>query len=335
MRGQYLARGFEVGRGVDAARHGVDNSDVDPHAGLERPQLFQLLLLLQRRGRQSDEAFERRAAISIEADVMVARAFAVGRSGAGEIERAQPPGADQRADCLHDVGIRGLFLGVDFRSQRRDIDLGVGERHQHIADIVRAYGRKIALQIDDDLGLPARIEGAERLKNPVRTGRVVGAGHDGFPAMGGDHGGDLGRVGCDRDPADFGGFRPAQHVDDHRQASHLQQRLAGQARGGHAGRNQHQNTGIDHQEVGPGPTVRKWWGLVKSQSIYTGCQSTGKPISDACLGCGAKGRFLALSAAVSRRPKVDIPGLEPDPKWTPSNSIKFSVPFSVPASFCW
>ena len=35
------------------------------------------------------------------------------------------------------------------------------------------------------------------------------------------------------------------------------------------------------------------------------------------------------------RPKVDFPALEPDPKWTPSNSIKFSVPFWAPALFCW
>ena len=39
--------GYEVGRGVDAARHGVDDGDVDPHAGLERPQLLELLLPLQ------------------------------------------------------------------------------------------------------------------------------------------------------------------------------------------------------------------------------------------------------------------------------------------------
>src|ERR1700721_842988 len=64
--GQYLARGFEVGRSIDAARHGVDNSDVDPHAGLKRPQLFQLFLPFQRRRRQLHEAFERGAAISIK-----------------------------------------------------------------------------------------------------------------------------------------------------------------------------------------------------------------------------------------------------------------------------
>src|SRR5579859_2204712 len=86
--GQDLASGFEVVRGVDAARHGVDNSDVDPHAGLERPQLFQLLLLFQRRGGEADEALQRRAAIGVEPDVMVARPVAMGRGGSGEIKCA-------------------------------------------------------------------------------------------------------------------------------------------------------------------------------------------------------------------------------------------------------
>ena len=47
---QYPAGGFEVGRRIDAARHRVHDTDVDPHAGLERPQLLELLLLFQRRG---------------------------------------------------------------------------------------------------------------------------------------------------------------------------------------------------------------------------------------------------------------------------------------------
>ncbi len=46
--GQYAAGGFEVGRGVDAAGDAVDDGDVDPHPGLQRAQLLELLLLLQR-----------------------------------------------------------------------------------------------------------------------------------------------------------------------------------------------------------------------------------------------------------------------------------------------
>jgi hypothetical protein len=35
-------------------------ADVDPHAGLQRAQLLELLALLERRRRQGDEAVERR-----------------------------------------------------------------------------------------------------------------------------------------------------------------------------------------------------------------------------------------------------------------------------------
>src|ERR1700682_103859 len=68
---QYPAGGFEIGRRIDAAGHRVDDGDVDPHAGLQRPELLEFFLQLQRRGRQPHEALQRRAAIGVEADVMV------------------------------------------------------------------------------------------------------------------------------------------------------------------------------------------------------------------------------------------------------------------------
>ena len=76
---------------------------------------------------------------------------------------------------------------------------------------------------------------------------MIGARHDRLAAMGFDGRGDLRRVGGDRDAADFGGLGPAQHMDDHRQAGDIQQRLAGQAGGGHAGGNQHQSAGFGHR----------------------------------------------------------------------------------------
>ncbi len=113
---------------------------VDPHAGFQRPQLLQFLLPLQRRGRQADKALQRPAAIGVEPDVVVTRPLAVGRGGAGEIERTQPPGADHRAHRFDHVGIERLFLSVDFRRQGRDVDVGVSQRDQHLADIIGADG---------------------------------------------------------------------------------------------------------------------------------------------------------------------------------------------------
>ena len=46
------ARPLQILRRVDAERHLVDDRHVDPHAGFERPQLLQLLALLQRARRK-------------------------------------------------------------------------------------------------------------------------------------------------------------------------------------------------------------------------------------------------------------------------------------------
>src|SRR6185369_7873402 len=105
---QYPTGGFEVGGGVDAARDAVDDGDVDPHPGLQRAQLLELLLLLQRGRGQRHEPFQRGATVGIQANVVVARTVAMGRRGAGEIERTEPFRADRRTDRLHHAG--GLIL---------------------------------------------------------------------------------------------------------------------------------------------------------------------------------------------------------------------------------
>jgi len=75
---------------------------------------------------------------------------------------------------------------------------------------------------------------------------VVGVGQHGLAAMGLHHVGDFQRVGGDRNAPDPGLFRPAQHVDDHRQAGDVQKRLAGQTSGRHAGGNEHQGAVFGH-----------------------------------------------------------------------------------------
>src|ERR1700680_937656 len=83
---QYLASGFEIGRRVDPARHRVDDGGVDPHPGLERPQLLELLPQLQRGRRERDETLQRRTAIGIETDMVVARPVAPGSRGTGKVK---------------------------------------------------------------------------------------------------------------------------------------------------------------------------------------------------------------------------------------------------------
>src|SRR6266478_7763561 len=83
---QYLTRGFEISRRIDAARHRVHDRDVDPHARLDRPELFELFPQLQRGRGQRHKALQRRAAIGIKADVMVARPVAPGGCGTGKVK---------------------------------------------------------------------------------------------------------------------------------------------------------------------------------------------------------------------------------------------------------
>ena len=80
---------LEIVGSIDAERNRVNERHVDAHAVLERAQLLEALALLERGRPQPDEALERRAAKSIDADVMVERPFSVGGRGAREQQGAQ------------------------------------------------------------------------------------------------------------------------------------------------------------------------------------------------------------------------------------------------------
>src|ERR1700737_1206136 len=90
---QYAPGGFKISRRIDAAWHRVDDGDVDPHAGLDRPQLLEFLLPLQGRRGECNKTLQRLTAIGIEADMMVARSVTPGGCGARKVKRAQPPRA--------------------------------------------------------------------------------------------------------------------------------------------------------------------------------------------------------------------------------------------------
>src|SRR6266702_2072828 len=83
---QDLARAGEVGGSIDTERKRVNERHVDAHARLERTQLLEALAPLERALGQCHVALERRAAISVEPDVVVVRPLAPGHHGAAEIE---------------------------------------------------------------------------------------------------------------------------------------------------------------------------------------------------------------------------------------------------------
>ena len=163
------AGAFEVVGGVDAERHVVDEHDVDAHAGLERPQLLEPLPHLERRGRQRHIALERRAPIGIEPDVVEERPRPARRGGAREIERPQAPGRQLGADGLDDGRVEPLLLARDHAGERRDVDARVRERLDRGGDGARIDGRQIALNVDDHVMAPLRVEAFQRPRRCARS----------------------------------------------------------------------------------------------------------------------------------------------------------------------
>ena len=157
--------------------HVIDDHRVDAHAVLQRAQLLEALALLQRRLRQADETVERAAAIGVDADMVIERALAIGRGGAGEIQRPQPARRDLAADQLDDAG-RGLLLVIgDQADERGDVDRRIGERQDRSRDRDGFERRKIALNVDDDIVQPVRVEDVGRLLDAVRARGMRFAGH--------------------------------------------------------------------------------------------------------------------------------------------------------------
>jgi hypothetical protein len=236
---QQLPRPGEVGLGVDAERDRVDDGGVDAHAVFQRAELLQPLALLERRRLKADVAVERGAAEGVDADVMVERAGTRGRGGAGEIEDAQDAGilrreAGGRPDEFDNVRARLLLGAHDLGADGADVDGGIAKRGEGPPDRGGRHGRQVALEVDDDLGI--RFQRRQRLVDARGAVQVIGTGHRRLAAGQLDGGGDGDVVGRHNDAADIGLDRAAPDVDDHRGAVDIRHRLARQAGGGHAGR---------------------------------------------------------------------------------------------------
>src|SRR6266700_4099741 len=76
--------------------------------------------------------------------------------------------------------------------------------------------------------------------------------------------------------------------------------------------------------TGKGPRLARLYGLPEH----------GQTDISAWLGVQRESLIPGLIRGRLSGPSVDLQGLEPDPKWTPSNSTKLSVPFWAPAWFC-
>src|SRR6266567_2731344 len=125
--------GQVLGR-VDAEWYAFHDHGINAHAGVERAQLLQFLTLLVDGWWQFDKPFERRAAISIEADMVIVRAGA-GGIFTRECFRVKAARRDLRSQNLHNVGIRPLTRITDQGSKGSDVDLLVVKRRESGPDV--------------------------------------------------------------------------------------------------------------------------------------------------------------------------------------------------------
>src|ERR1700733_7903511 len=116
--------------------------------------------------------------------------------------------------------------------------------------MVRHERRQIALDVDDNLGVPLRIDPAERLETAVGAGGLI-VPRPPRPAAGFFHSlHDRGRIGGDHHGTKLGRLRPAQNVHDHRLSGDFGERLARQPGRGHAGGNENKNLSHRFQRTG-------------------------------------------------------------------------------------
>ena len=258
------ARSRSCGR-VDAERRRVDERDIDPHARLQRPQLFEFLAPLQRRRGQADKSPKRLAAIGVKTDVVQQAPLAPGSARAGEIERPQPGRTEFGRDNLDDVGVVLLLLARDRRRERRDVDRALGKRRKTGAHDRRFDGRQVALNVDHDVVNAVGVDSAQRLENAVGPGRVIETGHDRFAAGRGDRLHDARIVRRHPDRSDIRFRRPAPDMDDHRRAVNVGERLSRQAGRVHARGDE--DDGVGHQFR---------LSQIRGATAYTCCQGERK-----------------------------------------------------------
>ena len=171
------------------------------------------------------------------------RPLAPGRARPREVECARTRRVDPRAYGLDDVRIVGFFLAPYRGRERGDVDPRLDDHGQRCAHGRGVDGRQVALDVDDDVLAPFRVEYSQGLENSVGTGRVVGPRHDGAAADRFDRLDDRQIVRGHQHGPHIRLDRPAPDVHDHRLAMNVGQRLARQAARGEARRNEDDRMG--------------------------------------------------------------------------------------------
>ena len=121
--GQQLARLLQFFRRVDPERHAFHDHRIDAHAGVQRPQLLELLASLVAPTAAAYKTLERRAAIGIEPDVVIVRSGAR-CIGPGEGCGVKAAGRDLgEPDTLTTLGFVRSAGSVMIGGERCDVDV--------------------------------------------------------------------------------------------------------------------------------------------------------------------------------------------------------------------
>jgi hypothetical protein len=197
----------------------------------QEAELLQALGLFEDGGGEGGEAFERGAAIGVEAEVLPVRSLAAGvtvkgNGRAGEVERATIGGGND----FDGVGVGDVFRRAgDFEGG--DLDVRSGEGCEDGGDVFWLEQGFIALDVDVNVGG----DGAGGGEEAVCAAGEVGRGEDAGPALGVAEGLDFERVGGDDDVIEFRtGLGGAVDPGEQRVAGDIAEDLARETGGGEA-----------------------------------------------------------------------------------------------------
>ena len=283
--GQYLASC----RGPPGCRRhgtGVDDGDADPlPASVGNCSSFSCFSSGD--GGNAVRA-PRCAAISIEADMV---AWPVPEGAGRATARTAAPIGEPIAFTTFDW--RSFSVWISAASVA--ISTAGYERRQHVADIVRRDGRKIALQIDDDLASAVGIEGFQRFH---RSGRRRGVRGCNITTSRGPSPRPRSPASVATATRPISALRAAARTIIGRPA--MSSSGAGQPRGCHAGRIS-TKAGL---VIGFAASRAERVGMGRKSARRGGVVSAGKPISQPCWGCSVMPDPEAIRLFC--RPKVDI-----------------------------
>ena len=227
-----------------------DNGHLEPV--VEGPEHFHAELPLPRRGRQPGKSIERRAAVSIDADMLKEGGRLGDRRLAQEIPREGHLALGQGCDRLDDGGIMHRIGPRKRRRHRGDVYRLVGEAGEAALHREGINNRKPGIEIDHMAVAALRIAHGKGRCHPVAARGVAPFGDDGIAAMGPHRFGNRQVGGCHQHMADLRLHGPAPDMNHQRHAPDIGQRPPREVARGQPCGDHDDRILLFYHQVGPG-----------------------------------------------------------------------------------